>query len=41
MVAEEKYVPHFGRNDYAIESEPLKTPENVAIIENSIVLAYP
>ena len=38
-------VPHFGRNDYATESERLekngKNGKNVAITGNFIVLAYP
>ena len=32
-------MPHFGRNDYATESERLKTGKNEAISGNSIVLA--
>jgi len=43
MVVKAKYikaVPHFGRNDYATESERLKTRENVAIKGSSIVLDY-
>jgi len=32
-------VPHLGRNDYATESELLKPGKNVAITENSFVLA--